>query len=107
MEKIEKNNRAIAPNVFTLKEKKCILLMFQNITQIVKTSYSFNDSEWRRMALSCSKKSIRIVRGIKSKNCGDFYCLNCLHPSSTENKRESYQKVCKNKDFKIAKFAKL
>ena len=45
MEKIEKNNRAIAPNVFTLKEKKCILLMFQNITQIVKTSYSFNDSE--------------------------------------------------------------
>ena len=36
-EKIEKNNRAIALNVlYAKKEKKYILLMFQNITQIIK-----------------------------------------------------------------------
>ena len=42
-----------------LKKKRYILLMFQNITQIVKKSYSFNDFQWRekKMALSCSQKN--------------------------------------------------
>ena len=39
-----------------LKEKKYILLMFQNITQIMKTCYYFNDSKCREMALSYKKK---------------------------------------------------
>ena len=63
-----------------------------------------NEEGWLYLAV---KKVSALLRGIKSKNCGDFYCLNCLHPSSTENKRESHQKVCKNKDFKIAKCVKL
>ena len=33
----DKNNVAIAPNIFTLKKKNYILLMFQNITEIVKS----------------------------------------------------------------------
>ena len=37
-------------------------------------------------------------RGITSKHHGDFYGLNCLHSFRTENKLESYGKVCKNKD---------
>ena len=41
-----------------LKEKKYILLMFQNITQIMKTCYYFNDSKCREMALSYKKKII-------------------------------------------------
>ena len=40
--KIEKNNVAIALNVlYAKKEKKYILLMFQNITQIVKNKLFF------------------------------------------------------------------
>ena len=31
--------------------------MFQNISQILKKSYSFNDSKGRGMALSCIKKN--------------------------------------------------
>ena len=38
------------------------------------------------------------MRGIESKHYGDFYCLNCLHSFETK-KRESHQKVCRNRDF--------
>ena len=51
------------------------------------------------MALSCSKKLSTLLRGVTSKHHGDFYCLNYLHSSGTENKLKSHEKVCKNKDF--------
>ena len=51
------------------------------------------------MALSCSKKLSMLLRGVTSKDHGDFYCLNCLRSFRTENKLKSYEKVCKNKDF--------
>ena len=61
---VEKNNVTIALNVlYDKKEKRYILLMIQNMTQIVeKTFHSFNDSKWRRMALSCSKKTISVIK---------------------------------------------
>ena len=40
-----------------------------------------------------------LLREITSKHHGDFYCLNCLHFSRTENKLKSHEKACKNKDF--------
>ena len=43
------------------------------------------------MALSCSKKS--------GNNHGDFYCLNCFHAYTTENKSESHKKVCESHDY--------
>ena len=52
------------------------------------------------MELSCSKKTISIIkRGITSKHHGDFYCLNCLLSFATEKKLESHKKVRENKDF--------
>ena len=39
--KLEKNNVTIALNVFYAKKKKCILLMFQNITQTLKNRLFF------------------------------------------------------------------
>ena len=48
------------------------------------------------MALSCSKKTVNILKGIASKHHDDFYCLNRLHSFRTENKL----KPCKNKDFR-------
>ena len=40
-----------------------------------------------------------LLRGITSKNNGDFYCLNCLHSFRTKNKLESHKKVCENINF--------
>ena len=31
------------------------------------------------MTLSCSQKTISIIKGITSNHHGDFYCLNCFH----------------------------
>ena len=39
--KIEKNNVTIALNVLCAKKEKCILLMFQNVTQTVKNKLFF------------------------------------------------------------------
>ena len=54
------------------------------------------------MALSSSKKVICIVTLNKLRvifNKSDFYCLKCLHSFIIENKLQSHEKVCKNKDF--------
>ena len=51
------------------------------------------------MPLYCSKKFSALLRTIKSRYHGDFYCLNCLHSFATEEKRKSHKKVCANKDF--------
>ena len=45
------------------------------------------------------KELLALLRRITSKYHSDFYCLNCLHSFAVENKRESHQKVRKNKDF--------
>ena len=51
---------------------------------------------WHYLAV---KKLYILWRGVTSKHCGDFCCLNCLHTFTTENKLKSHEKVCKNKDF--------
>ena len=51
------------------------------------------------MILSCTKTLSALLRGIASKNSGDFYCLSCLHSFRTKNKLESHNQVCENKDF--------
>ena len=51
---------------------------------------------WYYLAL---KKLFALLRGITSKHYGGFYCLNCFHSFRTENKLNSLEKVCKNKDF--------
>ena len=46
-----------------------------------------------------ARKSLsRLLRGIISKNKGDFYCLNCFHLYSTENKLKKHEKVCTDHD---------
>ena len=82
--KIAKNNVTIALNVLYVKKEKHVMLMFQNITQIVKGRYSFNDFIWfhndlMSMTLSCSTKTINIIKKNPSKYYGDFYCLDCFH----------------------------
>ena len=68
--------------------------MFQNITQIVKTSYSFNDFKQRNtrtvgdlsyVSPKDAKISLKDNNGIILHH-GDFYCLNCLHSLAAEKK---------------------
>ena len=40
-----------------------------------------------------------LLRGITSKNNGDFYCVNCLHCFRTKNKLESHKRVCETKNI--------
>ena len=84
-----------------LKKKKYILLMFQNINyvslQLWKTSYSFNDSRWSRMALYYNEEIS--WRRLTSKHHSNFYCLNFFHSLTTESKRESQKRYVKIKIF--------
>ena len=51
------------------------------------------------MALSCSKKLPKLLKGITSKHHGDFCCFNSLHAFRTGKKLKRHEKICKNKDI--------
>ena len=40
-----------------------------------------------------------LLRGITGNNNGDFYCLNCFRPYTTENKLKKHKSVCENHDY--------
>ena len=60
-------------------------LIFQKLTQIVKTNDSLNDPKLRKrkLALTFNKKLPPFLKGITSKHDSDFNCLNCLHSFRT------------------------
>ena len=51
------------------------------------------------MALSYCKNLSTLLKGITSKQTGDFYSLNCFRSYSTENKLKKYKKICENHDY--------
>ena len=55
-----------------------------------------NGEKWHYLAV---KKLSALLRGITSKNNGDFYCANCLHSFRTKNNLKSHKEACENKDF--------
>ena len=61
------------------KKKNISYLCSKKLLKLWGKSCSFNDFNQRKMALSCSRKLSALLRGIASKNNGDFYYLNCLH----------------------------
>ena len=76
LEKVEKDNLAIALNVLYIKKMD---IFPQNIAQIVKKDILLiipNGKWWDCLAV---KKLSALLRGISSRNNGDFYCLNFLH----------------------------
>ena len=52
--------------------------------------------KWYYLAV---KKLSALLRGVTSNHNEDFYCLNCFRAYTTENKLESYKKVCENHDY--------
>ena len=55
-----------------------------------------NGENWHYLAF---KSLSRLLRGITSNHNGDYYCLNCFHSYSTENKLNAHKKVCENHDY--------
>ena len=55
-----------------------------------------NGKGWHYLAV---KKLSALLRGITSKNNGDFYCLNCIHFFRTKTKLESHKNVCEYIEF--------
>ena len=85
--------------MYAEKEKKCpayVLKHNSNREKQVILLMIPNGEKWHYLAI---KKLSALLREIKSKNNGDFYCLNCLHSFKTKNKLESHKKVCENKNF--------
>ena len=53
---------------------------FQNKTSNhEKQNHFFNDSEAKRISLSCNEKITCIINTMTSNHDGDFYCLNWLY----------------------------
>ena len=40
-----------------------------------------------------------LFRRIAGNNHGDFYCLSCFQPYTTENKLKNHKNVCENHDY--------
>ena len=78
------------------RQKQVILLMISNREKLYAKSEGL---QWHYLAV---KDISALLRRIKSKTNGDFYCLNCLHSKQNtkqKNKLELHKTVLENKDF--------
>ena len=53
-------------------------------------------NNWHYLAV---KRISGLLRGITSRHNGDFYCLNCFHSYTTEEKFRKHKRICENHDF--------
>ena len=49
------------------------------------------DNNWHYLAVT---RIFGLLRGKTSNHYGDFYCLNCFRPYSTENSFKEHEKIC-------------
>ena len=92
----ESNNKSIALNILFVPYNA------ENIRLAYKSKHNFkrknqvillmitNGKKWYYLAV---KKLSVLLRGVTSNHNGDFYCLNCFHTYSTENKLKKHEKV--------------
>ena len=80
---------------FMLKKKKYVSIHNSNRKKLVFLMIP-DGEEWHYLAV---KELSSLLRGITSKNNGDFYCLKCFNSFRTKNKLESHKKVSENKNF--------
>ena len=52
--------------------------------------------KWHYLAV---KSLSALLRGIADNNHGDFYCLNCFRPYTTEKKLKKHKNACENHDY--------
>ena len=90
--KFEKNNLTIVLNVLCAEKEKHILHMFQNKTQ----NYEKRGDGWHCLAV---EKLCALLRGIRSENHVNLYCLNCLHSLKQKTNLNPIKKYVKIKIF--------
>ena len=67
------------------RKKHVILLMITD-----------DGKRWHYLA---ARRLSALLRGILSRNNGDFYCLNCFHSYRTHNKLKKHERVCNNHNY--------
>ena len=65
-------------------------------TQVILLMITNGNTSWHYLVV---KNISGLFRGITSNHNGDFYCLNCFHSYTTENKLRKHKRICKNSDF--------
>ena len=100
--KFESNNKSIALNILLVHHNN------EKISHAYKSKYNLirenqlillmitDCKKWHYLAVKSLSALFREVRG---NNHGDFYCLNCFHSYTTENKLKKHKKVCDNHDY--------
>ena len=73
-------------------KSKCTLTCENQVILLMVT----DGEKWHHLAV---KSLLALFRRITGNNNGDFYCLNCFQPYTTENKLKKRKKVCENHDY--------
>ena len=100
--KFELNNESIALNIFYVPHNsKRIHLAYKSKYDLAREKQvillMITDGEkWHYTAV---QRLSGLLRGVTGNNNGDFYCLNCFHAYTTENKLETHKKICENHDY--------
>ena len=98
----EKNNRSIAINIlyvpYNAKQIRPAYVSKYNYNRKKQGNHLMitDDKKWHYLAITSMPM---LLRGITSKNNGDFYCLNCFSSFRTKNALKSHENVCKDNDY--------
>ena len=99
--KFESNNKVALNMLYVPYNAKKINIAYKsknNLTQerqIILLMIS-DGQKWHYLVV---KNLSGLLRGITSNHKENFYCLNCFHSYSTENKIEAHKKICENHDY--------
>ena len=99
----ECNNKTIALNIlyvpYNTKQIRQPYISKYNIdrdNQVNLLMITDGIGNWYYLAV---KSIFRLLRGITSNHNGDFYCLNCFHPYTTEKKLRKHERICNDHEF--------
>ena len=101
--KFECNNKTIALNILylpynTKQINQAYTSKYNNErdNQVNLLMITDETKNWHYLAV----KSISgLLRGLTSNHNGNFYCLNCFHPYTTEKKLRKHERICNDHTF--------
>ena len=104
----EKYNDNTALNVFCYVNKeneiRPVFISKNNKTRNYHANLLMISNEKSTIWHYTAIKSIpALLRGITSKNNGDFYCLNCFRSYRIAKKLAEHEELCNNNDFCLVK----
>ena len=100
--RFEVNDKNVAFNILYIPyNTKKVEIAYKSKHNLVRDNQiillMITDGEkWHYVAV---KNLSRLLRGISSNHNNDYYCLNCFHSYSTENKLNAHKKVCENHKY--------